>query len=242
MNGGTATFSDFIGTAIGAVGVAGARGGRCGGPADGRARRRPEPATADVGRVGRRGDDRADAEPVPPTRRPRRYMGTVQDMVQSLLRHDVGVEVAMRVTQSMMSAQVQRELQAALAAIARQQERISSGRRILVPADDPAGAAQAVAIRSRQAAARTVPEQYGDGPVHALGGGHRAARHRRGGDAGHRGGGAGRERQQRRAGAARRSAPRPTSSSRRWSRSPIAGQARGPSSSGARSRPSRRTR
>jgi flagellar hook-associated protein 3 FlgL len=58
----------------------------------------------------------------------------------------------MRVTPSMMSAQVQRELQAALAAIAHQQELLSSGRRILAPSDDPGGAAQAVAIRSRQAA------------------------------------------------------------------------------------------
>jgi flagellin-like hook-associated protein FlgL len=58
----------------------------------------------------------------------------------------------MRVTPGMMSAQVQRELQAALAAIAHQQELLSSGRRIVAPADDPAGAAQAVTIRSRQAA------------------------------------------------------------------------------------------
>jgi flagellar hook-associated protein 3 FlgL len=58
----------------------------------------------------------------------------------------------MRVTPSMMNAQVLRELQAALAAIAHQQELLSSGRRILAPSDDPAGAAQAVAIRSRQAA------------------------------------------------------------------------------------------
>ncbi len=58
----------------------------------------------------------------------------------------------MRVTPSMMSVQVQRELQAALAAIAHQQELLSSGRRIVAPADDPAGAAQAVTIRSRQAA------------------------------------------------------------------------------------------
>lgn len=58
----------------------------------------------------------------------------------------------MRVTPGMMSAQVQRELQAALAAIAHQQELLSSGRRIVAPADDPVGAAQAVTIRSRQAA------------------------------------------------------------------------------------------
>lgn len=59
----------------------------------------------------------------------------------------------MRVTQTLLTAQLQRELQQSLAGIARQQEQISSGRRILVPADDPAGTAQAVAIRSRQAAA-----------------------------------------------------------------------------------------
>jgi flagellar hook-associated protein 3 len=59
----------------------------------------------------------------------------------------------MRVTQSMMSNQVAREISAAFAALARQQERVSSGNRILVPSDDPAGTAQAVAIRSRQAAA-----------------------------------------------------------------------------------------
>ena len=59
----------------------------------------------------------------------------------------------MRVTQSMMSNQVSQQISAALAAIARQQERVSSGKRILVPSDDPAGTAQAVAIRSRQAAA-----------------------------------------------------------------------------------------
>ncbi|HTY79036.1 MAG TPA: flagellar hook-associated protein FlgL [Candidatus Bathyarchaeia archaeon] len=57
----------------------------------------------------------------------------------------------MRVTPSMMTAQVQRELQAALAAIAHQQDLLSAGTRILAPADDPGGAAQAVTIRSRQA-------------------------------------------------------------------------------------------
>ena len=49
----------------------------------------------------------------------------------------------MRVTQSMMSNQVSQQISAALAAIARQQERVSSGKRILVPSDDPAGTAQA---------------------------------------------------------------------------------------------------
>jgi len=58
----------------------------------------------------------------------------------------------MRVTPGMMNAQVQRELQAALAAIAHQQDLLSSGMRILAPADDPGGAARAVTIRARQAA------------------------------------------------------------------------------------------
>ena len=58
----------------------------------------------------------------------------------------------MRVTPGMMNAQVQRELQAALAAIAHQQDLLSSGTRILAPADDPGGASQAVTIRARQAA------------------------------------------------------------------------------------------
>jgi len=58
----------------------------------------------------------------------------------------------MRITPAMMNAQVQRELQAALAAIAHQQDLLSSGKRILAPSDDPGGAAQAVTIRSRQAA------------------------------------------------------------------------------------------
>src|SRR5262245_45460157 len=59
-----------------------------------------------------------------------------------------------RVTPNLITAQLQRELGAALAAIAHQQELLSSGRRILVPADDPMGAAQAVTIRSRQAATK----------------------------------------------------------------------------------------
>jgi flagellar hook-associated protein 3 len=52
----------------------------------------------------------------------------------------------------MMNAQVQRELQLALTAIAHEQAMLSSGKRIVAPADDPGGAAQAVTIRSRQAA------------------------------------------------------------------------------------------
>lgn len=59
----------------------------------------------------------------------------------------------MRVTPGMMNAQVLRDLQGALAALARQQSQLSSGRRITAPSDDPAGTAQALTIRSRQAAA-----------------------------------------------------------------------------------------
>lgn len=58
----------------------------------------------------------------------------------------------MRVTNAALGAQVARDLQAALAAIARQHDHLSSGRRLLTPADDPGGAAQAVTIRSRRAA------------------------------------------------------------------------------------------
>jgi flagellin-like hook-associated protein FlgL len=58
----------------------------------------------------------------------------------------------MRVTPGLVSAQLLSELQSTLAALVRQQSRISSGRRILAPSDDPGGAAQALAIRSRQAA------------------------------------------------------------------------------------------
>ncbi len=59
----------------------------------------------------------------------------------------------MRVTPGMMNAQVLRDLQGALAALARQQSQLSSGRRITAPSDDPAGTAQALTIRSRQTAA-----------------------------------------------------------------------------------------
>ncbi len=58
----------------------------------------------------------------------------------------------MRVTPGMLNGQIAGDLQAALAALARQQHRLSTGRRIEVPSDDPAGVAQALALRSRQAA------------------------------------------------------------------------------------------
>jgi flagellar hook-associated protein 3 FlgL len=56
----------------------------------------------------------------------------------------------MRVTQGMVTAQVERQLQAALAAISHQQGLIANGTRIVAPSDDPGGAAQAITIRSRQ--------------------------------------------------------------------------------------------
>jgi flagellar hook-associated protein 3 len=58
----------------------------------------------------------------------------------------------MRITPSMLNAQLQQGLQAAYAALARQQEHIASAKRILAPSDDPGGAAQAVTLKSRQAA------------------------------------------------------------------------------------------
>lgn len=58
----------------------------------------------------------------------------------------------MRITPGMINSQVQNDLQAALAALSRQQNLVSSGRRILTPADDPGGTAQGLTIRSRQAA------------------------------------------------------------------------------------------
>jgi flagellar hook-associated protein 3 len=58
----------------------------------------------------------------------------------------------MRVTPRMLAAQAQRELQAGLAAISRQQGLISAGKKFLAPSDDPAGAARSLTIRSRQAA------------------------------------------------------------------------------------------
>jgi flagellar hook-associated protein 3 FlgL len=58
----------------------------------------------------------------------------------------------MRVTPGIVGARIAANLQRALAGMARQQERIGSGRRINAPADDPAGAAQALTTRSRLAA------------------------------------------------------------------------------------------
>ena len=58
----------------------------------------------------------------------------------------------MRITQGMLNAQIQRGIDAAFAALAREQALVSSGKRMLTPSDDPGGAAQAVVLRSRQAA------------------------------------------------------------------------------------------
>lgn len=58
----------------------------------------------------------------------------------------------MRITPGMIGAQLTLNLQRGLAAIARQQDHLSSGRRILAPSDDPGGTAQALTLRARQAA------------------------------------------------------------------------------------------
>src|SRR3970040_1583437 len=56
----------------------------------------------------------------------------------------------MRVTNSMLSGQVLLSLQKALSRLARQQDQIASGRRILEPSDDPSGIAQSLTFKSRQ--------------------------------------------------------------------------------------------
>ena len=58
----------------------------------------------------------------------------------------------MRVTPGIVSSQIAADLQRALLALSRQQSIVASGRRILAPSDDPGGAAQALTVRSRQAA------------------------------------------------------------------------------------------
>jgi flagellar hook-associated protein 3 len=59
----------------------------------------------------------------------------------------------MRITNQMIGAQLQRRLSLGLSTLARQQDHLAASKRLLVPSDDPAGAAQAVVTRSRQAAA-----------------------------------------------------------------------------------------
>lgn len=59
----------------------------------------------------------------------------------------------MRVPTSTALGRIAADLRASFAALTRQHAFLSSGRRILVPSDDPAGAARALAVRSRQGAA-----------------------------------------------------------------------------------------
>jgi flagellar hook-associated protein 3 FlgL len=58
----------------------------------------------------------------------------------------------MRVTSAGMGTQLARDLQAALAALAKRHEIIASGRRLNTPSDDPTDTARALTVRSRQAA------------------------------------------------------------------------------------------
>jgi len=56
----------------------------------------------------------------------------------------------MRVTNSMLGGQLLLSLQRVLGKLAKQQDQIASGRRILAPSDDPAGIAQSLTVKSRQ--------------------------------------------------------------------------------------------
>jgi flagellar hook-associated protein 3 FlgL len=58
----------------------------------------------------------------------------------------------MRVTPSIIGAQLSRDLHTALFAMAKQQRMIATGRRLNEPSDDPHGTAQALTTRSRQSA------------------------------------------------------------------------------------------
>lgn len=58
----------------------------------------------------------------------------------------------MRVTPSMVNARVLHDLQRTLAALAKEQARLSSGRRLLTPSDDPAAAARSLTLRARRGA------------------------------------------------------------------------------------------
>jgi flagellar hook-associated protein 3 FlgL len=58
----------------------------------------------------------------------------------------------MRISTASVNIQLQRDLQNALSGIARQQDHLSSGKRILAPSDDPSGTALAVSLRSHQTA------------------------------------------------------------------------------------------
>jgi flagellin-like hook-associated protein FlgL len=58
----------------------------------------------------------------------------------------------MRVTNLSIGAQVLRELQRGLGAMARRQDQLASGRRLLTPSDDPAASARVIVTRDRRAA------------------------------------------------------------------------------------------
>jgi flagellar hook-associated protein 3 FlgL len=58
----------------------------------------------------------------------------------------------MRITPAWVSLRLATDLQETLTALARQQALLATGRRILAPADDPGGTAQALTVRSRQSA------------------------------------------------------------------------------------------
>lgn len=58
----------------------------------------------------------------------------------------------MRVTPGLITMQLARDLNVALAALAKQQGMVATGRRINAPSDDPGGTANALTVRSRQAA------------------------------------------------------------------------------------------
>jgi flagellar hook-associated protein 3 FlgL len=58
----------------------------------------------------------------------------------------------MRITPGSIGTQVLRQLNLGLADLARRQDHLASGRRLIAPSDDPAGAAQAILTRGRQAA------------------------------------------------------------------------------------------
>jgi len=62
----------------------------------------------------------------------------------------------MRVTNSMLGGQLLLSLQRVLGKLAKQQDQIASGRRILAPSDDPAGIAQSLTVKSR----RTINDQH----------------------------------------------------------------------------------
>ncbi len=62
----------------------------------------------------------------------------------------------------MLSAQVLRNLQQALGQVAKRQDQVASGKRILAPSDDPTGSAQALAQRSKLRATEQYQKNVGE--------------------------------------------------------------------------------